>query len=202
VRARRSNSSHPVTDCACAAGTSFRPAYTRLKAFIDTLSPRPPVMALTASAGEKGRAAIATALGLHEHRLVMTSFDRKNIRYEVRYPDSYDDPGWQNRNLLALLRGPDALGAPLRCGVVYCRAKDACEDVATLINKARIPGITAAAYHAGIGDKARRTVQADWRAGRITLAVATVAFGMGASARLQACCTSLALTRCARHRQG
>jgi ATP-dependent DNA helicase RecQ len=179
------HSSRSVADRACAAGTSFRPAYTRLKAFIDSLAPRPPVMALTASAGEKGRAEIATALGLRRHLLVMTSFDRRNIRYEVRYPDSYEHESWQNRDLLALLRAPDALGAPLRCGVVYCRAKGVCETVAKLINNARIPGITAAAYHADIGDKARRTVQADWRAGRITLAVATVAFGMGESARLR-----------------
>ena len=136
-------------------------------------------MALTASADLKGRAKIVSMLGLRNVLMVATSLNRKNIRYEVRYPDAW--PGLasiaQDDDLLALLREPDALGNPLRCGVIYCRKKVECDRVAALLCKAGFP---AGAYHADIAGPRRAAVQADWIAGRIHFMVATVAFGMGA----------------------
>ena len=159
-------------------GTSFRPAYTRLKDVFDSWEPRPPLMALTATANKRARRKIRRLLGLHQPHVVVTSFDRKNIRYEVRYPDSWVAVETLDADLLTLLREPDALGNPLRCAVVYCRAKDECDRVAKLITRA---GISAAAYHAGLSSKERQAVQANWRSGSVVVAVATVAFGMGAS---------------------
>ena len=43
----------------------------------------------------------------------------------------------------------------------------------------RKTGIEAVAYHAGLSDSARAKAQSDWMEGRVKIAVATVAFGMG-----------------------
>jgi bloom syndrome protein len=174
--------------CVVDWGTTFRKDYANLKAMIDGWEPRPPVMALTASPGNaSGREAIARALGLRQPRLVMTSLNRPNIRYEVRYPDSFSDTQKtseaQDDDLIALLREPDALGGPLRCGVVFCRSVKECNRVAELLCGA---GFKAAAYYKDKGDAERKRVQTRWTSGDLAIVVATVAFGMGATARSSA----------------
>ena len=136
-------------------------------------------MALTATASARCRTDITRALRLRQPRLVMSSFDRKNIYYEVRYPDAWpEEHVSQDGDLVALLREPDALGGALRCGIVYCRSKDECHRVKVMLCAA---GIKAAEYHRNISDSGREAAQAEWMAGRVTVIVATVAFGMGAS---------------------
>ena len=134
-------------------------------------------MALTASADGRGRAKIVRMLGMRDPLTVKASLNRKNIRYEVRYPDAWATHVSQDADLLALLREPDAAGQPLRCGVIYCRSKSECDRVAALL---REHGLPSEAYHADLTDKVRKAVQANWAAGHTYFAVATVAFGMGA----------------------
>jgi bloom syndrome protein len=134
-------------------------------------------MALTASANGEGRAKITRILGLRDPLTVRVSLNRQNIRYEVRYPDAFAANISQDDDLVALLRGPDATGQPLRCGIIYCRSKKECDRVAALLRQSNLPS---AAYHADLTDGEREKVQANWIAGIIYFTVATVAFGMGA----------------------
>ena len=158
-------------------GFTFRKSYLRLPTFFDSLSPRPPVMALSASASSDGRAKILHALRLRDPVTVLVSLNRPNIRYEVRYPDSWAEGMSQDADMLALLREVDAMGEKLTCGIIYCRSKKECDRVAALLCQSSLP---AAAFHAGVKDNQRAAVQADWIAGRVHFVVATVAFGMGA----------------------
>ena len=158
-------------------GRTFRDSYLQLPAFFDSLSPRPPVMALTASANIEGRAKIVSLLGLRIPLMVQTSLNRKNIRYEVRYPDAWTANLSQEDDMLALLRELDAKCEKLPCGIIYCRSKKECDRVAALLCQS---GFSSAAYHANVQDGRRVAVQADWVAGRIRVVVATIAFGMGA----------------------
>lgn len=148
-------------------------------------------MALTASATIADREAIAKSLRLHEPHLVVTSLNRRNIRYEVRYPDAWpagSSADNRDSDLLALLCAPDALGEPLRCGVVYCRKREECNRVAAMLCAA---GVKAAAYHAGMTSPAREATQKRWGDGRNAVVVSTIAFGMGA----QCCALGLTLTQ-------
>ena len=61
-------------------------------------------MALTASANIEGRTKIVSRLRLRSPLMVQTSLNRQNIRYEVRYPDAWNEHVSQDADMLALLR--------------------------------------------------------------------------------------------------
>ena len=62
------------------------------------------------------------------------------------------------------------------CGIIYCRSRDACTQLAgRLIAK----NISAKAYHAGLKNSERDEIQEDWMQGRVKMIVATISFGMG-----------------------
>ncbi|EFN54249.1 hypothetical protein CHLNCDRAFT_16802, partial [Chlorella variabilis] len=158
-----------------AMGHDFRPAYRQLGAVRREL-PRLPLMALTATASDRVQRDIVRQLGMREPRLLRTSFDRPNIRYEGGCPLA-------SRRLLALHAccsrrqpGEQQGKVPVPCTVIYCHRR---EDVDRVAAALRAHGIAAAAYHAGLPGATRSRVLQDWQAGRLAVVAATVAFGMG-----------------------
>ena len=101
-----------------------------------------------------------------------TSFDRAEIFYEVVLKDVLPDGGSAYAHLLRRLRGKHAH----QCGIVFAGTRDGTTQLA---HSLAADGISAAAYHAGLGKAERATAQRRWMDGEVLVMVATVAFGMG-----------------------
>lgn len=151
-------------------GHDFRPAYLRLGAVVEALG-RPPVLALTATAGPAVREEIVERLRMRDARIVARGFDRPNIWLEVR-PAS--DDGARDRDLLGWVASAVAAGA--RPGIVYAPTRARTTELAAALADR---GVRSAAYHAGLRKAERETAQAAFMADDLDVVVATTAFGLG-----------------------
>lgn len=150
--------------CVSHWGQDFRPSYLKISGFVRSLKKRPVIAAFTATATDIVKSDIISILGLNEPLSLTTGFDRPNLYFEVRKPDSKDG------ELLKILR--DSPGS----AIVYCATRKNVESVCEMLKK---NGINAAMYHAGFNAETRKTAQDDFLYDRVDVMVATNAFGMG-----------------------
>ena len=149
--------------CISQWGYDFRPSYLRIAELREKL-PGVPVLALTASATKLVAEDIMRHLRFAEPHILRSSFARPNLSYSVRHTDD------KNGQLLRLVRNVPG------SGIVYVRTREGTEQVADMLRR---EGITAAAYHGGMGHAERSLRQEEWVSGRTRVMVATIAFGMG-----------------------
>jgi ATP-dependent DNA helicase RecQ len=152
--------------CVSSWGHDFRPDYLRIGAAVDRLG-RPPVLALTATAGGPVRDDIVAHLGLRDPARVVTGFDRPNLHLEVRTFTTGDGKRDAVLEWAAAARRP---------GLVYAATRADAERYAAGLAER---GVRAAAYHAGLPAAERRRVHEDFLGGRTDVVAATSAFGMG-----------------------
>ena len=156
--------------CVSQWGHDFRPEYLRIAEITDRF-PDVPRIALTATADALTRREIHQRLGLTEAREFVTSFDRPNIRYVV---EEKNDVRAQLLRFLA--SGDDGASFRDQTGIVYCQSRKRTEEFAELM---RDNGYDAVAYHAGLHNNLRQSVQQRFRREDGVVVVATIAFGMG-----------------------
>jgi len=150
--------------CISQWGHDFRPEYAALGQLRQYL-PAVPFMALTATADDTTRADIERLLGLNDPLIQINSFDRPNIRYMLME---------KFKPLDQLLRYVhDQRG---KSGIIYCNSRAKVEDTAARLQSR---GFSAAAYHAGLENQVRASVQEKFQRDDLQIVVATVAFGMG-----------------------
>jgi ATP-dependent DNA helicase RecQ len=155
--------------CVSSWGHDFRPDYLRLGELVARLG-RPRVIAMTATAALPTQQDIVERLGLREHRIVLTGFERDNIALRV---ERFADADAQRARVLDLV---DELSAGDGSGAVYCRTRQGAESYAAALVER---GLRAAAYHGGMGQRRRREVHERFMSGEVPLVAATSAFGMG-----------------------
>jgi ATP-dependent DNA helicase RecQ len=154
--------------CISQWGHDFRPEYSQLGAVRKRLG-SPPTIALTATATEDVRDDIIQRLGLREPTVVVTGFDRPNLRYESR---SIPKQRERDVELVRFLRQETS------SGIVYCATRKAVDAVTEML-KAQLPDRPIFPYHAGIEQADRSANQERFMETARAVAVATNAFGMG-----------------------
>ena len=150
--------------CVSHWGHDFRPDYLFLNG-LKRQFPTVPIIALTASADEITRKDIIKQLDLQNPTVLISSFDRANIKYFVQPKNSVFHHIVQYLN-----------EHPNDSGIIYCLSRKGTEDMA---NNLKENGVNAAFYHAGISSVERAQVQDDFIKDKIRVMVATIAFGMG-----------------------
>ena len=150
--------------CISEWGHDFRPEYRRIRTIISKIG-NLPIIALTATATPKVQQDIQKNLEMGDADVFMSSFNRKNLYYEVR-PKKHTKK--QLVKFVSQHKG--------KSGVVYCLSRKKVEEIAELL---RVNGFKAAPYHAGLDPAMRVKNQDDFLNEEVDIIVATIAFGMG-----------------------
>ena len=106
-------------------------------------------------------------LQLPDVNVLLQSSDRPNLVFQV-----IDRQGSDHSSLVGLVKN-EFDGS---CGIVYCQQRKDTVEVAYQLQR---PGINASYYHAGLDVYKRHQIADNWKAGKIDVICATVAFGMG-----------------------
>lgn len=150
--------------CISEWGHDFRPEYRKIKTMIGQLGSLP-VIALTATATPKVQTDIQKNLQMEHADIFISSFNRKNLYYEVRPKKE------TKKQLIRFLK--DHKG---KSGIIYCLSRKKVEEIAQLIS---VNGFKAVPYHAGLDPDVRVKNQDDFLNEEVDIVVATIAFGMG-----------------------
>lgn len=150
--------------CISSWGHDFRPAYTNL-GYLKKRFPTIPMIALTATADKATREDIANQLNIPHAKQHIASFDRKNLKLEVRPAND------RVKQIISFIDD-----RPNESGIIYCLSRKATETVAEKLQGANINAI---AYHAGIAHEKRSKIQEDFINDKCQVICATIAFGMG-----------------------
>jgi ATP-dependent DNA helicase RecQ len=150
--------------CISQWGHDFRPEYRRLAELREHF-PAVAFQAFTATATPRVREDIVHQLQLRDPVELVGTFDRPELTYRVLPRQDLE-----TQVAAAVHRHPDA------ASIVYCITRKETEELAAELQQR---GIAARAYHAGLPADERTTISADFRAERLPVVVATVAFGMG-----------------------
>ena len=152
--------------CISEWGHDFRPEYRRIRAIIDKIGQKVPVIALTATATPKVQSDIQKNLGMEKAEVFISSFNRPNLYYEIREKTKDVD-----KEVVKFIKNH-----PGKSGIIYCLSRKKVEELAAFL---QVNKIRALPYHAGLDSKTRVQNQDDFLMEKADVIVATIAFGMG-----------------------
>jgi ATP-dependent DNA helicase RecQ len=151
--------------CISEWGHNFRPDYLKLAAFAKEINAER-ILALTATATPKVVQDICKAFDIPAKAAILTGSRRENLRLLAK-PTKL----MTRASVLA-----NEIKANPGTSIVYVSLQRDAEAVADNLVKS---GIQARAYHAGMEDEDRSSVQNWWMQQKNAVVVATIAFGMG-----------------------
>lgn len=153
--------------CISEWGHAFRPDYLKIAKGADELgiSLR---LALTATATPKVSKDICQSFQISQEDHIQTGFKRENLSYSISPVDEED----RDALLLKLVQAH-----PTSPTIIYVTRQMTTEHVTTFLN--RKGNLNARSYHAGMGAEKRAEIQEEFMSGKVSIIVATIAFGMG-----------------------
>ena len=153
--------------CVSQWGQDFRPAYRQISDFVSMLPKRPVVAALTATATNHVRQDIIDLLDLRDPLVLVSGFDRTNLRLATHELT----PRQRERWIVSYLRRHRN-----DSGIIYAMTRKRVDDLAQVLDN---EGFLVAAYHAGHSNESRTASQESFSKDDARVMVATNAFGMG-----------------------
>ncbi|BDD03202.1 DNA helicase RecQ [Aureibacter tunicatorum] len=150
--------------CISEWGHDFRPEYRKIKSILGCLGDMP-IVALTATATPKVQLDIQRNLHMEDADVFKSSFNRKNLFYEVRPKKNI------KKQLLRFINEHKS-----EAGVIYCLSRKKVEEISEFLT---VNGIKALPYHAGMESGVRMKNQDAFLNEDADVIVATIAFGMG-----------------------
>ena len=148
--------------CISQWGHDFRPKYRQILNYVKGF----PIIALTATATPRVREDIISVLNIKDSNIFISSFDRPNLDYEVRYKDKNID-----EDILLYLK--HNVG---KSGLIYCYSHSEVDNLVSFLSS---NGISVLPYHAGLSQEERKNNQDRFMNNEVDIIVATNAFGMG-----------------------
>ncbi len=152
--------------CISEWGHNFRPDYLKLPHYQQALN-IPQVLLLTATATPAVIRDMRQKFAIEPANVITTGFYRANLHLHVHALPEAD----KDRYLIEWLQAHRGQSA-----IVYVTLQHSAEDVAARLIQS---GISAHAYHAGMGHDLRQSIQQQFMRGECDCIVATIAFGMG-----------------------
>ncbi|MBS1258961.1 MAG: ATP-dependent DNA helicase RecQ [Candidatus Scalindua arabica] len=150
--------------CISEWGHDFRPDYLSLSGLTQTF-PHIPVTAFTATATPRVQEDIINKIGLRSPYVIRASFNRQNLFYQVKSKIELES------QILEFLK--EHKDEP---GIIYRTTRDSVFRLAEFLVD---QGISALPYHAGLATEERKRNQEAFSRDKVTVIVATIAFGMG-----------------------
>ena len=154
--------------CISEWGHDFRPEYRRLKEMMEEINNQVPIIALTATATPKVQSDIVKNLSLRDPEVLISSFNRANLYYEVQPKIKKD---LTVKSIVKYISGHKG-----KSGIIYTLNRKTTEELAELLVANNIKAV---AYHAGLDQKLRADRQDQFLNEDVQVIVATIAFGMG-----------------------
>ena len=154
--------------CISEWGHDFRPEYRRLKEMMEEINPTVPIIALTATATPKVQTDIVKNLALRDPEVLISSFNRANLYYEVQPKVKKEVTV---KSIVRYISGHKG-----KSGIIYTLNRKTTEELADLLKANKIKAV---AYHAGLDQKLRADRQDQFLNEEVQVIVATIAFGMG-----------------------
>jgi ATP-dependent DNA helicase RecQ len=152
--------------CISQWGHDFRPSFLEIGPAIAALS-RPPVLALTATAGDEVAADVLKLLGIPRSGLIDTGAFRPNLHFGVEQLANEKE---------RLCRTVEFVEQESGSGIVYAATVKAAQQA---FDALKAQGESVALYHGKLGARERNAAQEAFMTGGVRTMVATNAFGMG-----------------------
>ena len=150
--------------CVSQWGHDFRPDYLEIIS-LRKIFPKAPLLALTATATKEVQEDICKNLGMKNHNIFISSFNRPNIFLEVQRKKS------DISQIIEYLRKHSG-----ESGIIYCNSRKKADEICLALDQM---GWSVLSYHAGLSDLVRKKNQELFIKDQVQIIVATVAFGMG-----------------------
>ena len=149
--------------CISAWGHDFRPAYLHLNT-LSNLHPKATVIALTATATQKVLEDIQLHLAPDNFVLFKTSFERKNVTYQIIHTEAI------HTKLCQILNNTKG------SAIIYVNSRKQTKEICQLLLK---NNFKSSYYHGGLTAEEKNTAYQLWINNSTPIMVATNAFGMG-----------------------